>query len=292
MPTAERSLPAVALRRERELLLFDCGEGTQRQMIRAGLSPMRLRAIFLTHLHGDHFLGLAGLVQTMSLMDRSERLEVYGPSGTKERIETFLQIPYYTLTFEVQVQELEPGEELRRNGYRIKTCAIEHTIPGLAYALIEDPRPGRFYPDRAVKLGVKPGPDFSSLQAGKILELPGGRIVRPEDVMGPPRPGRKIVYANDTRPSKAVIELARNADVLIHDCTLADELIDKAKESGHSTPAEAAEAAKRAGVERLVLIHISPRYSDDSPLLEEAKRVFPNVTVAKDLMELEVPLKG
>jgi ribonuclease Z len=227
----------------------------------------------------------------MSLTDRSEKLEVYGPPGTKERIETFLQIPYYTLTFEVQVRELKPNEELHREGYRIKTCAIEHVLPGLAYALIEDPRPGRFYPERAMKLGVKPGPDFSRLQAGESLKLPGGRIVKPEDVMGPPRPGCKIVYANDTRPSKAVVELARDADVLIHDCTLADELIDKAKESGHSTPTEAAKVAKEAGVRQLVLIHLSPRYADDSLLLEEARRIFPNVAVAKDLMELEVKPK-
>lgn len=291
MPTAERALPAVALKRDGELLLFDSGEGAQRQMIRAGLSLMKLKAIFITHFHGDHFLGLAGLVQTMALGDREDRLEIYGPPGSEEKIKDFLGIPYFTLTFEVAVRDLEPGSELKRRGYRILTSHIEHTLPGLAYGLIEDPRPGKFNVEKASELGLKPGPDFSKLQAGKSVKLPSGRVVKPEEVLGPSRLGRKIVYANDTRPCKEVIELSRGADVLIHDCTFANDLADKAAESGHSTPSEAAEVAKQAGVGQLVLVHISPRYKDTSEILEQAKQIFPRTIVPQDLMELEVKLR-
>lgn len=291
IPTPERGLPAIALKRERELLLFDCAEGTQRQMARAGVSPMRLDTIFITHLHGDHFLGLAGLVQTLSLMDRERELEIFCQKGEGNRIESYLQIPHYTLTFELGVHELEPGEELRRRGYRILTAEADHNVPSLAYALVEDERPGKFYPDKAVALGVKAGPDFSRLKAGESVKLRDGSIIKPKQVMGPPRPGRKVVYTGDTRPSERIIELARGADVLIHDCTLADELAEKAAESAHSTPSEAAEVAKQADVKQLVLIHTSPRYEEDTILLEQAKKIFPNTVVARDLMELEVPLK-
>lgn len=288
IPTAERNLPAIALRRDRELLLFDCAEGTQRQMVRAGVSPMKLKAVFLTHFHGDHFLGLSGLVQTLALMNRTDELEVYGPPGTAELVEKFLGLGYYTLTFKVKAHDIEPGGKLRREGYVIETCEVEHTVQGLAYAVTEDPRPGKFYPEKAIALGVKSGPDFSCLRAGQSIELESGQVVKPEQVMGPPRPGIKVVYAGDTRPCERVVGLARDADLLIHDCTLANELLDKAIESGHSTPWEAAEIAKKAGVKQLVLIHISPRYVDDSVLLEEARQIFQNVVVARDMMELEV----
>ncbi len=291
IPTPQRGLPAIALKRERELLLFDCAEGTQRQMARAGLSPLKLDTIFITHLHGDHFLGLAGLVQTMSLTGRERKLEVYCPKGEGERIKDYLQIPHYTLTFEVEVRELEAGEELKRGGYRILTSDVDHPVPSLAYALAENQRPGKFYPEKATALGVKPGPDFSRLKSGESIELRDGKIVKPEQVMGPPRPGRKVVYTGDTRPSKHIVELARDADVLIHDCMLADELAEKAEAAAHSTPSEAAEVAKQADVKQLVLIHISPRYEDDAPLLEQARKIFPNTVVARDLMELEVRLK-
>ena len=288
IPTIKRGLPAIAVKRDRELILFDSAEGTQRQMALAGLSPMRLKSIFITHLHGDHFLGLAGLVQTLSLMDRKEKLEVYCPPEAKERIEAYLRIPYYTLTFDVEVRELKTGDKLKRKGYVIETCGVDHQVPALAYALVEEPRPGRFYPEKAVALGVKPGPDFSRLKAGQSIKLRDGRIVKPEQVLGPPRPGLKIVYAGDTRPCESVVELARGTDVLIHDCTLANELVGKAAETLHSTPAEAAEVARKAGVKQLVLLHISPRYENSRVLLKQARKIFPNTIVAHDLMELEL----
>ncbi|MFH1821805.1 MAG: ribonuclease Z [Methanobacteriota archaeon] len=291
IPTAKRGIPAIALKRDREILLFDCAEGTQRQMSLAHLSPMKVSAIFITHLHGDHFLGLAGLVQTMSLLFRTAPLEVYCPAGERERLETYLKIPHYTLTFEVKIKELNPGEEIRRDGYRILTSEVDHSVPSLAYAFTEDDRPGRFDTEKAAALDMKSGPEFSRLKAGLNVKLRDGRTVRPEDVMGPPRPGRKIVYTGDTRPSEHIVKLARGADVLIHDCTLADELADKADENSHSNPSKAAEVAKRAGVKQLVLMHVSPRYDDDSVLLEQAKKIFPATVIARDLMVLEVPLQ-
>ncbi|MBC7219364.1 MAG: ribonuclease Z [Hadesarchaea archaeon] len=291
IPTSRRNIPAIALKLNGELLLFDVAEGTQRQMAMAHLSPMKVSSIFITHLHGDHFLGLAGLVQTMSLLFRSEPLEVYCPAGERERLETYLRIPHYTLTFDVVVQELRPGDEVRRRGYRVLTSEVDHPVPSLAYAVVEDNRPGHIDVRRAEELGLKPGPDFARLKAGQSVRLKDGTIVTPEQVIGPTRPGRKIVYTGDTRPSDRIVDFARGADVLIHDCTLADDLVDKAEENSHSTPSQAAEVAKRAGVRQLILMHISPRYEDDSVLQEQARKIFPNTLVARDFMVIEVPLR-
>jgi len=289
IPTSRRGIPAIALKLNGELLLFDVAEGTQRQMTVAHLSLMKVSSVFITHLHGDHFLGLAGLVQTMALLFRTSPLEVYCPAGERERLETYLKVPHYTLTFDVLIRELRPGDEVRRRGYRVLTSEVDHPVPSLAYAVVEDERPGRFNVAKASALGLKPGPEFSRLREGMSIRLKDGQVVRPEEVLGPPRPGRKIVYTGDTRPSERVVELARGADILIHDCTLGDELAEKAQENHHSTPRGAAEVARRAGVKQLVLMHISPRYEDDSILLEEARKIFPNTLVARDLMVLEIP---
>lgn len=291
MPTEERGLTSIALRREGELLLFDAGEGTQRQMTQTEISPMKVDAIFVTHFHGDHFLGIPGLVQTMSLMDRERNLEFYGPPGTEEKISSLLQIPAYTLNFEIEVRDLSPGDEIRREGCRIEAAETDHSTPGIAYGLIEDQRPGKFYPEKAKELGLEPGPEYSRLQKGESIELSDGRVVEPDQVMGPPRPGRKVVYADDTRPSQEIVELAEDADVLIHDGTFAADLEDEAREGGHSTVQDAAEIAKEAEAEELFLTHASPRYSDLSELEEQAQEIFPNSTFAEDLMEVEVELK-
>ncbi|MEM2877981.1 MAG: ribonuclease Z [Candidatus Hadarchaeales archaeon] len=290
IPTATRSLPAVAVRREKELLLFDCGEGTQVQMTRAGLSPLKISSIFITHLHGDHFLGLAGLIQTMALLGRSTPLRIYCPLEDRERLWEYIKIPRYSLTFDVSVGGLRDGGEIEMRGYRILARRALHPVPSLAYALVEDKRPGRFYPDKAESLGVRPGPDFSKLQAGEIVRV-GNRVVRPEDVMGPPRSGRKIVYTGDTRPCDEIVKLASGANVLIHDSTFSDDLRDKAAENSHSTSREAAETAREARAELLVLFHISPRYTDTSQLLKDAAAVFENVTAPSDLDEINIPLR-
>lgn len=291
MPTKDRGLTSIAVRRGGETLLFDAGEGTQRQMTRTKVSPMKVDAIFVTHFHGDHFLGIPGLVQTMSLMDRERTLEIYGPPGTEERISSLLKIPSYTLRFEIEIRNVSPGEEIQRDGYRIETAEIDHSAPGIGYALVEDDRPGKFYPKKAKELGIEPGPQYSRLQQGESIELSDGQVVEPEQVMGPPRPGRKVVYADDTRPSEDIVDLAEDADVLIHDATFASDLEEEAREGGHSTVQAAAEIAEKADAEKLILTHFSPRYPDLSELEEQAKEVFPNSVIAEDLMEVEIELK-
>jgi len=292
-PTPQRSLPAIAIKRKGEIILFDCGEGAQRQMIMAKLSFHRKMKIFITHMHGDHVLGLPGLIQTMSLFDRQRKLEIYGPKGLEEFIDVIQRTVQYTLTFPLEIHEIEkPGTICEEGEYAILAEEADHVIPSFAFALVEKPRPGKFYPEKARELGIPEGPLWSKLQKGHSVTLPDGRKIKPSEVVGPPRPGRKIVYSGDTRPCMNVVRLARNADLLIHDATLDDELFDKAYEDGHSTPSQAAEIAKKANVRRLVLTHISARYRSTEKLLEQAKRIFPNVLIAEDFMKIEVPLKG
>jgi len=290
-PTKGRGVTSIAIQREGELLLFDCGEGTQRQMTKTAVSPMKIDSIFLTHFHGDHFLGLPGLIQTLSLMGREEELKVWGPEGAEERMNSLLEVPVYTKNFEVKVRELSPGDRVDREGYKIKTAETDHSAKGLAYGLIEDQRPGKFHPEEAKSLGLEPGPDFSRLQGGESVELQDGTVVKPEQVLGPSRPGRKIVYSGDTRPTEGIRNLAEGADVLIHEATFSSDMADEAEEASHSTTKQAAEIAKEANVEKLFLTHPSPRYSDVSVLEEEAEEVFQNTTMAEDLMEFKVKLK-
>ena len=277
--------------REGELILFDCGEGTQQQMMRAKTGMMSLSSIFVSHFHADHFLGIPGLIQTMSFLGRKEPLTIYGPEGTGEFTELFKALGYFNLKYEIRGVELTPGETVEGENYVVRALKTEHSIPSLGYALIENPRPGRFNREKAVELGVPPGPLFAKLQRGNPVEV-NGRLVRPEEVMGVSRSGRTIVYTGDTRPCEAVLEESRDADLLIHDGSFADEMADWAKESMHSTAGEVAALAKEAGVRKLVLTHISSRYTDDvEPILKDSKTVFENVIVAEDLMELEIPYR-
>ncbi len=291
IPTPQRGLSAIAIKRKAELLLFDCGEGTQRQMIQAGVGFHRKTKIFITHMHGDHILGLPGLLQTMSLLDRTKELEIYGPQGIKAFVEAINQTVLFTLTFPVQVSELkEAGLVCEEKEYEVHATQPNHMTPALAYALTEKPRPGRFHIEKAKELGVPEGPLWSKLQGGSPVKLSGGKIVKPEMVLGPPRPGRKIVYTGDTRPSENLVKLAEDADLLIHEATFDDELLERAAEDGHSTPSQAAETAKEAGVKWLVLTHISARYRDASLLLEQARKTFSNTDLAKDFLKIDLPL--
>ena len=288
-PTPNRNPSAIAVNREGELMLFDCGEGTQRQMMRAK-TGMAVSSIFITHFHADHVLGIPGLLQTMALQGRKEPLEIFGPRHVDKFLYHLLSLGYVSKGFEVKAIELKPGDEVRRQKYRIKAIKTVHNVESIGYVLEEDMRPGRFNRERAIELGIKPGPLFSRLQSGHTITV-DGREIRPEQVLGPPRPGRKIVYTGDTRPCESVVEASRGADLLIHDSSMSEEVKQYAIEYMHSTALEAAEVAKEAGVRKLILTHISARYSDlesAKRLEEEAKRVFENVEVAKELMTVEV----
>lgn len=291
LPTRNRNPSAVIVNLKGELLLFDCGEGTQQQMMRAKTGMMSLSSIFVSHFHADHFLGIPGLIQTMSFLGRKEPLTIYGPEGTKEFTEVFKVLGYCNLKYEVRGVELSPGDIVEGKNYVVRALKTEHSTPSLGYSLIENPRPGCFNREKAVELGVLPGPLFAKLQKGNPVEV-NGKLVKPEEVVGAPRPGRTVVYSGDTRPCEAVLEASRDADVLIHDGSFADEMAGWAEESMHSTAGEVASLAKEAGVRQLVLTHISSRYTDDvGPILNDSRKVFENVIVAEDLMELEVPYR-
>jgi ribonuclease Z len=291
IPTPKRGLSAIAVRRQNELLMFDCGEGTQRQMIQAGVGFHREAKIFVTHMHGDHVLGLPGLLQTMALLGRKKKLEIYGPQGIEAFVEAINQTVRFSLTFPLQVSEVESGLVCEEKDYTVHAAQSNHIDNSLAYALVEKPRPGRFSTQKAKKQGVPEGQLWGKLQQGLQITLPNGRIVTPEMVLGPLRPGRKIVYSGDTGQTENLVKLAEKADLLIHEATFEDELAERAREDGHSTPSMAAETAKKAGVKRLVLTHISARYKDAGLLLEQAKKIFVNSDVAEDFMRLELPLK-
>ncbi|HEC81259.1 MAG TPA: ribonuclease Z [Thermoplasmatales archaeon] len=290
-PTVKRNVTSIAVKRGGEVILFDCGEGTQRQIQKSKLSYMQITKIFITHFHGDHFLGLPGLIQTMQLNDREEPLHIYGPRGTKKIVSIVSSLGYFKPSYQIHAEELSDGDAVRCEGYTIKTVQVQHTVPTLAYILEEDTRPGRFNKTKALELGVPEGPLFSKLQKGESVTLDDGRVVEPSMVLGPPRRGRKIVFSGDTKPCQRLIKYAKNADLLIHDATFSSELEETANEYGHSTARQAAFIAKEAGVKRLVLTHISPRYLDVKPLQKEAQEIFNNSMVARDFTEIEIKLE-
>jgi len=291
VPTIKRSLPAILIQRKGEQIMFDCGEGVQRQMIKAKVGFHRKMKVFITHMHGDHVLGLPGLLQTMALLDRERKLDVYGPPGIKRFLEDIRETVQFVLTFPMEIHEIhEAGVVCEEQEYTVQAVWANHVIPSLAYALVEKPRPGKFHPEKAKVLGVPEGPLWSKLQHGHKAKLQDGRVVKPEDVTGPLRTGRKIVYSGDTRPFKGFVKFAAGADLLIHDATLDDELAERAEEDGHSTPDQAAKHAKKAKAKQLILTHISARYDDTSILLEQAQKIFKNTQVAEDFMKIEIPL--
>lgn len=290
IPTLRRSLPAVALQREGDIFLFDCGEGTQVQIVRADLSPGRLHAIFLTHLHGDHVTGLPGLLMTIMHQGREKPLLIFGPRGTREYVQLFRKCLGFNPQYELEIREIGEGGFFSAPGYCMEAMALDHKPLTLAYSLIEEQRPGRFFPEKARELGVREGPQFGRLQRGEMIALEDGSVVSPKMVMGPPRRGRKFVYVTDTRPCPQVIKFAQGADLLIHEGMFAANMEEEAWKKGHSTAAQAAAIARDAKVERLVLTHVSSRYGRGDELLEEARQVFSKTVVGKDLMELEIPV--
>lgn len=282
-PTKERSASAIALDTERELVLFDCGEGTQRQLFHSSQSFMRVRRVFLTHFHGDHFLGLPGLIQSMGLNQREEPLDIYGPPDTKPILDAVLRLGYFTLRFPVNVHPLTPGSSVELDGYTVRTAPADHPVPALAYRLEEDGKRGRFDGEKARSLGIR-GPDFARLEAGESVRV-GSHVVAPSDVMGPPRPGRSVVYSGDSAPTESIEKLARGATVLIHEATTMEDLEKDANLWGHSSARQAAEIAKSAGVGQLFLTHFSSRYKLTDLLEAEARGRFADSTAARDLLD-------
>jgi ribonuclease Z len=291
-PTVERNVSAVAIHREGETLLVDCGEGTQRQMMRYGVS-FALADIFFTHFHADHLLGVIGLIRTMALQGRTDPLRLWGPRGGARVLRRVEALGFERASFPVEILELEPDQRVPRSGYEIVAFPVEHRASAsLGYALVEADRKGRFNPDLARELGIPEGPMWGAIHRGQAITLDDGRVIEPGVLVGPTRPGRTVVITGDTRPCAATVHAAHDADLLVHEATFGDDELERAKETGHSTAREAATVAREAGVRRLVLTHFSARYTRDTAQLDaEARSEFSAVTVARDGMELDVPFR-
>jgi ribonuclease Z len=281
-PSARRALPATLIRRGGDRLLFDCGEGTQRQLLKS-IGLIELEEVFITHFHADHWLGLPGMLKTFSLRGRERPLTVYGPPGLKALFNA-LRVVIGRNTYPLELVELEPDERLERDGYLIAPFAVDHRVTAYGYAIVESQRPGRFDDAKARELGVEFGPDFGRLQRGESVDG-----VDPAQVMGPPRPGRKVVLSGDTAPSERVKVIAHDADLLIHEATFLDEEAERAAETSHSTALAAARLAAEAEVKMLALTHVSPRYSGGE-LRDEARAAFENSIVPRDFDSVEIPL--
>lgn len=285
VPTARRATAALLVRHGGDRLLFDCGEGTQRQMHRsAGL--VQLDEIYLTHFHADHYLGIPGLLKTYSLQGREEPLRVFGPPGLRGLFDTIRRITGRT-AYELELIELAAGEGVEHDGYDVIPYPVEHGTTAFGYALVEDERPGRFDAEAAERLGAAPGPEFGVLQRGESLETKGG-TVRPEEVMGAPRPGRKLVITGDTRPCESTRVAAYRAELLVHDGSFARDEVERAAETGHATAQQAAELATEAEVAMLALVHISSRYNPRE-VLEEARATLPSAVAPRDFDLIEIP---
>jgi ribonuclease Z len=287
VPTAQRAPTSLLVRRGGDRLLFDCGEGTQRQLLRSGVGLVELPEIFITHYHADHYLGLPGLLKTFALRGREAPLTIYGPSGLRELVDALRRI-FGWLSYPLVLEELDPGDALERGDHRIVAFSAHHRVPANGYAIIEDERPGRFDVDAALALGIPEGPLWGRLQRGESVDLPDGRSIGPEHVLGVPRPGRRVVFTGDTEPARSVLEAAYEADLLVHEATFGSEESERAQETGHTTAAGAAELARLAGVRLLALTHLSNRYFGPE-LAREARAVFPDTVVPKDFDIILVP---
>ncbi|MEI7857229.1 MAG: ribonuclease Z [Methanomicrobiales archaeon] len=295
LPTPQRNPPCIMIRRGADTLLFDCGEGAQQQMMRARCGFL-VNAIFVSHWHADHFLGIFGLVQTMSFNGRTEPLTIYGPEWIHDFVTTLRHVTRFNLKFTIDAVELNHGSWVRFDGYTITAFAVSHGMPALGYSLEEDPRPGRFDREGAIALGVPPGPLFGRLQRGESVSIGAEgqkREIKPEDVLGTPRPGRKIVYTGDTRAVHTTLgDVARHADLLIHDATYDETEAARAKEFYHATAAQAGEAATVLQAKTLVLVHISSRYIDSQAHVNDAKQKFSGPVISpNDLEMIEVPFR-
>jgi ribonuclease Z len=289
MPTAQRAPAALLVRRGGDRLLFDCAEGTQRQLLRSSVGLVDLPEIFLTHFHADHVLGLPGMLKTFSLRGRELPMEIYGPRGLGDLMSSLKRV-VGKLSYELRLIELEPGDVLERDGFRLAAFAVAHGVTALGWSLIEATRPGRFDVAVADSLGVPNGPERGRLQHGEAVTLADGRTIAPEQVVGPPRPGRKLAITGDTAPSETIVEAAWGAEVLITEATFSEEEAERAVETMHQTAAQAADVAKRANVRLLALTHLSNRYFGPE-IAREARELFPETVVPRDFDVVEVPFE-
>jgi ribonuclease Z len=291
-PTLHRNVSGLAVKADSDLLLFDCGEGSQRQMIRFG-TGFSVAEVFFTHFHADHYLGIIGFLRTLGMGGRAEKMVLHGPAPAKKLLDAAIHLGVERLSFPIEIVELKGGEKLARNGYSIRAVKVDHRVNALGYVLEEDIRPGRFDPDAARALGVTPGPDFGRLQRGETVKSADGKEVRPEQVMGASRAGRKVVLSGDTRPCPALSEASAGADLLVHEATFSDDEQERALETRHSTAREAGRIARQAQVRRLVLNHLSSRHDvDPKPLLEQAREEFKGqCEVAYDGLTVEVAVR-
>ena len=286
-PTAERGMTCICLVLDREILMFDAGEGAQIAFQKSKLGWNKKIRIFVTHLHGDHCVGILGLLQTMSLQNRTESVDIYGPTGIEEFIAANLKILNFGLTFPVRIIRIKEGLVFEDPTYSIHVCEAEHSIPAYSYLFTEKDKPGKFYPQKAKELGIPEGKLWHELQNDIEVRM-GEKTIKPSDVMGEKRKGRKIGISGDTRPTQKLEEFFKDCDYMTFDSTYSDTLRDKAKENYHSTAKEAAEIAKRARVSNLILTHFSARYEDVEELVSEAKTIHDSVIAAKDLLEVNI----
>jgi ribonuclease Z len=290
-PTIHRGLSGIALKADSDLLLFDCGEGSQRQMIKYG-TGFGVDAVFFTHFHADHYLGIIGFLRTLGMGGREHPIVLHGPPPAKRLLEKAVYLGTDVLDFPVEIVELRGGDSVRRNGYTVRAVQVEHRVNALGYVVEEDVRPGKFDVAKARELGVPEGPDFGRLQKGQPVKLPGGGEVSPDEVLGAPRAGRRVAISGDTRPCAQLTQASRGADLLIHESTFSDDEQQRALETKHSTAREAGRVAREAQVKRLILTHLSSRHDvDPAPLLTQAREEFTGrVDVAHDGLTLEIPL--
>ena len=287
MPTVDRALTCICLVKDNEILMFDAGEGAQISYLKSGLPWNKKMKIFVTHLHGDHCIGILGLLQTMNLQNRTEPIEIFGPDGIDEFLAANIKILNFGLSFPVLISRISTGLIVDEKDYSVFANDANHGIPAFSFRFDEKDRPGEFFPEKAKALGIPEGKLWHELQMGNSIELNGNQI-QSLQVTGDKRPGRKIGVSGDTRPTDDLVEFFKNCDYLSFDSTFADELRDKAMEANHSTSKEAAELAEKANVSTLILTHFSARYHDESVLLEEAQQIHENTIAAKDLLEVDI----